>query len=169
AAVVPLETWPADETLLAIAAENNLSETAYLVREGAEYRIRWFTPTEEVPLCGHATLASAWVIFHRLEPSRSRVVFQSKSGPLPVDRDGERLVLDFPVNGLEPPTTSAPAVVASLGKEPRELYSGWHWLALYDTEADVRALRPDMAQLIATGIHGIIATAPGTDADFVSR
>jgi PhzF family phenazine biosynthesis protein len=170
AAIVPLEAWLSDATLLAIAAENNLSETAYLVRDGAEYQIRWFTPTEEVPLCGHATLASAWVVFHRLEPERTRVVFRSKSGDLPVDRTGERLVLDFPVNTFEPASAiEGSALVAALGQTPRELYSGWQWLAQYDSEQQVRALRPDMAGILATGIHGVIVTAPGTDCDFVSR
>jgi PhzF family phenazine biosynthesis protein len=168
AAVVPLEAWLADDVLLAIAGENNLSETAYLVRSGADYEIRWFTPAEEVPLCGHATLASAWVVFNRLEPGRTRVVFHSKSGALPVERVDGRLVLDFPVNTLEPAAESS-ALVAALGHFPRELYSGFHWLALYDSEADVRRLRPNMAGIIATGIHGVIATAPGQNCDFVSR
>ncbi|HXK19151.1 MAG TPA: PhzF family phenazine biosynthesis protein [Polyangiaceae bacterium] len=170
AAIVPLEGWLADELLLAIAAENNLSETAYIVREGGEYQIRWFTPTEEVPLCGHATLASAWLVFHRLEPERKRVVFRSKSGELPVERKGERLVLDFPANTLEPATaTDGAQLVAALGQTPRELYSGWQWLALYDSEEQLRALRPDMAGIVATGVHGVIVTAPGRDCDFVSR
>lgn len=168
AAVVPLPAWLPDQTLLDIAAENNLAETAYLVREASDYRIRWFTPTIEVPLCGHATLASAWVVFNRLEPGRTRVVFDSLSGPLPVDADGDKFALDFPTNPLEP-TTDGAAVVAALGKEPREIFSGWQWLALYDTEDEVRALRPDMAALAASGAHGVIATARGTDADFVSR
>lgn len=168
AAVVPLDEWLPDETLLAIAAENNLAETAYFVREDGEFRIRWFTPTEEVPLCGHATLASAWVVFHRLEPARKRVVFQSQSGPLTVTRAAPRLVMDFPVNTLEPAAVN-PALVAALGQAPRELHSGLQWLAVYDTEAEVRALQPDMAGIIATGVHGIIATAPGQDCDFVSR
>ena len=169
AAVVPLDEWLHDATLLAIAAENNLAETAYIVREESEFRIRWFTPTEEVPLCGHATLASAWVVFNRLAPARKQVVFQSLSGPLTVTRSADRLVMDFPVNTLEP-NAQNPALLAALGgSAPRELYSGWHWLALYETEAEVRALHPDMAGIVATGIHGIICTAPGTDCDFVSR
>lgn len=169
AAVVPLDEWLPDATLLAIAAENNLAETAYIVREHGEFRIRWFTPTEEVPLCGHATLASAWVVFNRLEPARKRVVFQSLSGPLVVTRAAERLVMDFPVNTLEP-NAQNPALLGALGgSAPRELYSGWQWLAVYETEAELRALCPDMAGIVATGIHGIICTAPGTDCDFVSR
>lgn len=165
---MPLDAWLPDETLLAMANENNLSETAYLLREGDDYQIRWFTPTQEVALCGHATLASAWVVFHELEPGRTRVVFRSQSGPLPVERDGDKLVLDFPKNELSPAPDS-PALVRALGLPPHELYSGFHWLALYSSEAEVRALQPDMAGIVATGIHGIIATAPGTDCDFVSR
>lgn len=167
AAIVPLEAWLPDETLLAIAAENNLSETAYFIRQGDDYQLRWFTPTEEVPLCGHATLASAWVVFNRLQPASQRVVFHTKSGALIVERAGDKLRMDFPTNGLEPAENDA--VVAAIGKRPRELYSGFHWLALYDSEAEVRAIAPDMAALVATGIHGVIVTAPGEDCDFVSR
>lgn len=172
AAVVPLEAWLPDATLQAIAAENNLSETAYVLGGAGDYQIRWFTPTQEVPLCGHATLASAWVVFERLEPGRTRVIFQSQSGPLPVVRVGERLVLDFPVKPLEPAdasTCESRTLLAALGRAPRELYSGWQWLALYDTAAEVRALRPDMAGILASGAHGVIVTAPGEDCDFVSR
>jgi PhzF family phenazine biosynthesis protein len=168
AAVVPLEEWLPEELMLAIAAENNLSETAYFVRSGDEYQIRWFTPKQEVPLCGHATLASAYVVLHELSPQRSRVVFDSKSGPLAVERSGDKLAMDFPSNGLEPAAESA-TLVAALGRAPRELYSGFQWLALYESEAEVRALQPDMAGIVSTGIHGIIATAPGQGCDFVSR
>lgn len=168
AAVVTLPTWLPDEILLDVAAENNLAETAYLVREANDYRIRWFTPTVEVPLCGHATLASAWVVFHRLEPGRTRVVFDSASGPLPVSAVGDKLALDFPAGALEPATDGA-KVTAALGRPPRELFSGWQWLALYDSEDEVRSLRPDMSALVASGVHGVIVTAPGRDADFVSR
>ena len=171
AAVVRLDDWLADAMLLAIAAENNLSETAYIrpsTESGCDYDIRWFTPRVEVSLCGHATLASAWVVFHRLEVARTRVVFGSKSGPLPVERDGERLVLDFPVGTLEPAPQSD-TLLKALGRAPRELYAGYQWLALYDSEAEVRALRPDMAGIIASGIHGIVVTAKGDDCDFVSR
>jgi PhzF family phenazine biosynthesis protein len=168
AAVVTLTAWLPDRTLLDVAAENNLAETAYLAREANDYRVRWFTPTMEIPLCGHATLASAWVVFNRLEPGRKRVVFESLSGPLPVDAVDDKLVLDFPANTLEPASDGA-AVIAALGRQPQELYSGWQWLALYGTEEEVRDLRPDMAALVATGVHAVIATAKGRDADFVSR
>jgi PhzF family phenazine biosynthesis protein len=171
AAIVLLDEWLPDATSLAIAGENNLSETAYIrpsSESGCDYDIRWFTPRMEVSLCGHATLASAWVVFQRLEPARSRVVFGSKSGPLPVERQGERLVLDFPVGALEPAPRSD-TLLAALGRAPRELYAGYQWLALYETEAEVRALEPDMSGLVKSGIHGIIVTAKGDDCDFVSR
>jgi len=168
AAIVSLDAWLPDEILQAIALENNLSETAYLLRDGDDYQIRWFTPLVEVSLCGHATLASAWVVFQRLEPGRRRVVFQSESGPLPVEAEGDKLVLDFPQSKLEPATDGA-SIVAALGRVPRELFAGHQWLALYESEAEIRAIEPDMAALIATGIHGVIVTAPGNDCDFVSR
>jgi PhzF family phenazine biosynthesis protein len=171
AAVVPLDEWLPDATLLAIAAENNLSETAYIRRSAAsdcDYDIRWFTPRVEVSLCGHATLASAWVVLHRLKPARTRVVFGSKSGPLPVEQHGQRLVLDFPVGTLEPAPPND-TLLKALGSAPRELYAGYQWLALYETEAEVRALRPDMDGIVESGIHGVIVTAKGNDCDFVSR
>ena len=96
AAVMPLEAFPADATLQAIAAENNLAETAFLLPDGGDYRLRWFTPATEVPLCGHATLASAAVVMERLEPGRTSVVFHSASGPLTVNRVGAGYVMDFP-------------------------------------------------------------------------
>jgi PhzF family phenazine biosynthesis protein len=119
AAVVPLTSWLPEATLRAIAAENNLSETAFLVRDGGEYQIRWFTPTEEVPLCGHATLASAWVVFQRLEPERQRVVFRSKSGELPVWRDAEQLVLDPQTRARSPPRSERSRASCT------RAFSGW--------------------------------------------
>lgn len=102
AAVCPLETWPEDALLQNIAAENNLSETAFFVREGDAYRIRWMTPTAEVDLCGHATLASAFVIFRFIDPAAERIVFRSRSGDLAVSREGDLLSLDFPANRPRP-------------------------------------------------------------------
>lgn len=168
AAVVPLAQWLPDATLRDIAAENNLAETAYLVPHGDDYAIRWFTPAAEVPLCGHATLASGWVVLNRLEPGRASVTFHSQSGPLTVTRAGARLSMDFPVNRPGPATPN-PGLVAALGAAPRALYEGFQWLAVYDTEAQVRALKPDFAALRRIDLHGVIATAPGRDCDFVSR
>lgn len=169
AAVVPLTNWLPDEILLSVAAENNLSETAFFTStHGDPYDIRWFTPKAEVPLCGHATLASAWVLLNHLTPLVSSVEFSSKSGHLSVFRSASRLVMDFPVNSVET-ATDASAVIAALGKEPQEIYSGLQWMAVYRDESDVSALTPDFERLRATGIHGVIVTAPGSDCDFVSR
>jgi PhzF family phenazine biosynthesis protein len=168
AAVVALARWLPDATLRDIAAENNLAETAYLVPHGDDYAIRWFTPEIEMPLCGHATLASAWVVLNRLEPGRNSVTFHSQSGPLRVVRDGERLAMDFPANPLKP-SAGHPALVAALGAPPRELYESFQWLAVYDSEEQVRALKPDFGALRKVDLHGVIATAPGRDCDFVSR
>lgn len=167
AAIVPTSEWLPDATMQAIAAENNLAETAFIVPQGEDYAIRWFTPAAEVPLCGHATLASAWVVFNRLEPARARVVFHSQSGPLAVTRDGERLAMDFPAIAVEP--ASHPALEAALGTKPKALHSGFQWLAEFETEAQVRALKPDFTAKALREVHGVIATARGEDCDFVSR
>jgi predicted PhzF superfamily epimerase YddE/YHI9 len=107
-------------------------------------------------------------LFYELEPGRAHVTFGSQSGPLSVERDGDKLVLDFPANTLEL-APEHPALVAALGRAPRELYRAKQWLALYDSEEDVRTLAPNMNGIVATGIYGVIATAPGRDCDFVSR
>lgn len=168
AAVVPLERWLDDATLQAIAAENNLSETAFFVREADGFRIRWFTPAVEVDLCGHATLASAWVLFSKLEPGRESVSFASRGGPLTVTREDGRLVLDFPaLPGAA--WTPPPGLAAALGAEPREALRAMDALLVFDDEAEVRALRPDLAALEEIDARGVIVTAPGKDVDFVSR
>ncbi len=168
AAVCPLEKWLEDATLQAIALENNLSETAFLVREGEGYRIRWFTPAVEVDLCGHATLASAHVVFQTLEPARRAVTFASRSGPLSVTREGELLRLDFP--SRPPAPCEAPAgFVEALGRPPREVLRARDLLAVYETEAEVRSLAPDFAMLHRIGAFGHIVTAKGSNCDFVSR
>lgn len=169
AGVVPLDEWLPDATMQAIAAENNLAETAFLVPEGDGYRIRWFTPVVEVDLCGHATLASAWVVFHRLGHAGDTLRFVSKSGPLTVRRlDDDRLELDFPARPAAP--AEAPAdLVAGLGTTPREVHLAVDWLVVLDDEAAVRALRPDMRALVRLD-RGVMATAPGSAGiDFVSR
>jgi PhzF family phenazine biosynthesis protein len=168
AAVCPLERWLDDATLQAIAAENNLSETAFFIPQGDGYALRWFTPTTEVDLCGHATLASAFVIFSDLDPARVAVTFATRSGDLTVRRDGDLIVMDFPT--LAPEPCAAPdALLAGLGAAPREVSVAMDYLAVYDSEEQVRALRPDMALLARLDRRGVIATAPGASADFVSR
>jgi PhzF family phenazine biosynthesis protein len=169
AAVCPLPSWLDDATMQSIAAENNLSETAFFVSGPREHALRWFTPTHEVDLCGHATLASAFVIFNDLDPAQQVAAFTSRSGPLRVTRSADMLVLDFPA--LPPDPAEAPAeVLAALGLAPREV---WHaagnYMAVYETEAEVRGLRPDMARLRAVDGMGVVVTAPGTASDFVSR
>jgi PhzF family phenazine biosynthesis protein len=167
AAVCPLEAWLPPTTMQAIAAENNLSETAFFVHESQGYAIRWFTPVGEIDLCGHATLASAFVYFHFLDRTASTVTFSSASGPLTVARDGDLLVMDFP---SRPPQERplSPALATALGRPPIALAEARDYLAIYDNEDEVRTLTPDFALLKAVGPM-VIVTAPGRSVDFVSR
>ena len=168
AAVCPLPAWPDDETLQSIAGENNLAETAYIVEAGDGYDIRWLTPAAEVNLCGHATLASAHVVFDKLQPGRRRITFGSRSGPLHVSRSNGRIVLDFPSLPASP--CAAPAGIANaLHASPVETLHASVLLAVFAAESDVRGLRPDMAAIAQVDPHGVIVTAPGSDVDFVSR
>lgn len=168
AAVCPLSRWLPDATMTAVAMENNLSETAFFVPEGDGFHIRWFTPTVEVELCGHATLASAHVLFAHLAFGGDVVRLSSRSGPLSVSRDGELLSLDFPVKAPLPCTTPGD-VVAGLGCEPREMLAGPNYMAVFDSASEVASLRPEFAPLAKLGERGLIVTAPGDDCDFVSR
>ena len=168
AAVCPLEAWLPDAVMQAIAAENNLSETAFLVKVGTDYDLRWFTPVCEVDLCGHATLASAYVVTSYLEPLRRRVRFHSRSGPLEVTRDGELFIMDFPTQANEPVEDTA-AVAEALGATPRELWSGMDLMAVFASQAEIEALKPDMTAVAALPLRGLIVTAPGEGCDFVSR
>lgn len=169
AGVCPLEKWLPDATLQGIAANNNLAETAYFVPRGKDdYELRWFTPTVEMDLCGHATLAAAWVLFAERGHRGPVVNFHSRSGVLNVIQTGERLVLDFPARPPVPAT--APAVLSQgLGGTPASLLKARDYLAVFKTAAEVRALQPDFAMLRTLECLGIIATAPGEDCDFVSR
>jgi len=170
AAVCPLDGWLPDDVMQAIAAENNLSETAFLVPDGEGWRLRWFTPTTEVDLCGHATLAAAYAIFTVLAPDRQRVVFHTeKAGDLAVTREGELLALDFPARPPSPCTTPA-GLGKALGREPTAVLAARDYLAVYDDPDDVAALAPDFAALARLDRFAVIVTAPGRgDADFVSR
>ena len=169
AAVVPLDTWIDDATLQGIATENNLAETAFLVGGQGEYEIRWMTPAAEVDLCGHATLAAAWVVFNVLEPGRTEVVLRSKSGPLGVVAEGDRLALDFPSRPPRPSAAQTQPLGAALGRAPSLALSSRDLMAVYDREEDVRDLTPDMRKVAAFDVTGVIATAPGNECDFVSR
>jgi PhzF family phenazine biosynthesis protein len=172
AAVVPLDSWPPDTTLQAIAAENNLAETAYFVPQGDHYHLRWFTPTHEVPLCGHATLATAFVILTLLRPDQSRVRFSTLSGILAVERNQGDFTLDFPRLQIEPVTTAPEALLRGLGSTPDEIFrvtADPNYYAVYPDEAQVRSLIPDLPVLATLHPFGVVLTAPGRATDIVSR
>jgi PhzF family phenazine biosynthesis protein len=170
AAVCPLEAWLPDVVMQQVAAENNLSETAFFVPEGDGYRLRWFTPTTEVDLCGHATLASAFVVFRWLKPDCSEVTFATQqAGPLTVSRDGELLALDFPARPPAP-CPMPPGLDRALGRPPTAVLAARDYLAVYETADQIAALTPDFAAIAALDRFAVIATAPGTGGvDFVSR
>ena len=169
AAVCPLEQWLPDGLMQKIAAENNLSETAFFVPQADGYQLRWFTPTTEVDLCGHATLASAFVIAHILKPRIRRIAFTSKSGPLAVDVDGDLIRLDFPADPPRP-VAAPPDLEQALGIKPREVLAARiKYLLVVASEAEVRGLSPDMNALAQLKHQGVIVSALGGDCDFVSR
>lgn len=168
AAVCPLESWLDDATLQSIATENNLSETAFFVGKAGEYEIRWMTPMQEVDLCGHATLAAAFVLFGDAEKGRDEVVFRSRSGELRVRREKDLLTLDFPSRPPQPMTASEDLLIG-LGRPPREVWAARDYLAVFETEDEVRTLAPDFGRLAQVDRFAVIATAPGTRVDFVSR
>lgn len=173
AAVCRLERWLPDATLLAIAAENALSETAFFVGPEDGWRLRWFTPVNEVDLCGHATLATAFVVLRRLFPKMESVTFQSQSGPLTVVRRGERLEMDFPAWTPRSFDAPPPELEGALGVLPLEALRTRDWLCLLPDESAVRAVRPDMGRLAALPERrSVMVTAPadpGRGVDFVSR
>ena len=170
AAVCPLEAWLPAKTMQAIAAENNLAETAFFVRESGDYALRWFTPTVEVDLCGHATLAAGLIVFRFIEPRRDSVSFRTmKAGTLAVSRRGEMLAMDFPARPAVP-IAPPPDLVAALGGAPREVLRARDHLVVYGSAAEVAALDPDVAALAKVDCWAAIVTAPGEDGiDFVSR
>jgi len=169
AAVVPLEKWLDDKTMLNIAAENNLAETAFFVKEKDCYHIRWMTPTIEVPLCGHATLASAYVIFNFIEKESTALKFISKSGELFVQREGDLLSLNFPSN--KPHTTEIPeAIKECFDKQPLEvLANGFFLLLLFDSEEYIRSYIPRIDLIKKIHPHAVIITSKSREVDFVSR
>ncbi len=170
AGVVPLRRWLPDKTLQAISFENNLPETAFFVPEGEGHRLRWFTPTVEVDLCGHATLASAYVIARFLEPERREMQFETRSGRLTVTRQGDGFVLDFPIRPAHP--VDAPAVGEALRAQPGKVLRSTQflYLAVFDKWEQVASLAPDLAAVAALDLDTVIATAPGRDGvDYVAR
>ena len=169
AAVCPLDAWLDDDTMRGIAAENNLSETAFIVAREQGYDLRWFTPAVEVDLCGHATFAAGYIVLNHLQPDLDSVSFETISGQLIVTRDGDRLSMDFPARAPTPVAVTE-ALSDALGKAPSEVHASRDILAVYEDEATVRRLSPDQARLLALdeGL-GVIVTARGDEADFVSR
>lgn len=169
AAVCPLDDWLADDVMQAIATENNLSETAFFVPDGDGYAIRWFTPAVEIDLAGHPTLATAHVILTELEPGKDSVTFSTKLGDtLTVARESDRLTMDFPARPPKP-REGLGDVAAALRAAPVEVLAARDGFAVFRSEAEVRALDPDMPAVAVLDCLGVIATAPGKDCDFVSR
>jgi len=168
AAVCPLDEWLDDELMLSIAAENNLAETAFFIKQGEQYAIRWFTPTTEVALCGHATLASAYVLFNHLNVNESRVSFESLSGVLHVDRKGDLLEMDFP-SELPEAAVVPENLEAALGAKVKECLFNQDYIAVLESQKEVEVLAPDLALLAKIESRGVIVTAPSTEYDFVCR
>lgn len=168
AAVVTLDAWLPDSVMQAIAAENNLAETAFVIPREANAPLRWFTPTMEIDLCGHATLASAHVLFAYHFAAARCLTFETRSGVLAVGRTDAGLCLDLPARPAV--RVDAPEALAdALGAAPREVYAARDLLAVFDAEADILAMRPDMAKVAALDAFAIIVSAPGDRVDFVSR
>ena len=168
AAVVLLDDWLPDETLQAIAAENNLAETAFVIPRSEVSPLRWFTPGMEVDLCGHATLATAYVLFRHRFPSLNRITFSTRSGNLIVARDGDLLSMDFPSRpGRAVEITDQ--IVSAVGMRPREALLARDLLVILEREEEVRALRPDFERIASVDAFALIISAPGNTVDFVSR
>lgn len=168
AAVCPLKEWLSDDLMQSIAAENNLSETAFFVPAQSGFHLRWFTPVAEVDFCGHATLASGHVLFDALDYEKQSVVFETRSGEMTVERSGKLYVMNFPA---QPPRPCSPpkTLIEALGAKPTEVLAADDYLAVFESQAVVQSLAPDFARLGDLDLRGVIATAPGDDHDFVSR
>lgn len=168
AAVCPLDAWLPAATMQSIAAENNLSETAFFVPKGDGFHIRWFTPLSEVDLCGHATLATAYVLFNLLGYKKDKIEFDSRSGMLAVARDGDRLVMDFPA---QPPVPCAipKEIVEAFNLPPVECLKSEDLLVVFEREKDIEAASPDFELLTKLDMRGVIITAPASRYDFVAR
>ena len=169
AAVCPLEEWLDDDVMQAIAVENNLSETAFFVANNDAYDLRWFTPVAEVDLCGHATLATAHVVFEHIDPNAGEVRFDTRSGRLGVTRGPDGLLaMDFPAQpGGE--LAVGEEMIEALGAEPSYLFGGEDFMAVFERQSQISAIEPDFAALKKLERRGVIITAPGDEVDFVSR
>ncbi|RFM28481.1 PhzF family phenazine biosynthesis protein [Deminuibacter soli] len=168
AAVCPLESWLPAQTMQQLAFENNLSETAFFVKEGDQYHIRWFTPEFEIDLCGHATLASSYVIFNELQHNSDHIRFTCKSGILDVTRTGDLIELNFPAR-MPQPATAPDALLQGFNIAPKAVLKSRDYFLVYETEEQVKAIVPNFTLLNQLDVIGIIVTAPGNSVDFVSR
>jgi len=168
AAVCPLDSWLDDSLLQAIANENNLSETAFFVPVERGFHLRWFTPLAEVDLCGHATLATAHVLFEILGFPDKQIIFQTRSGGLVVESKEGLLTMNFPAR---PPVLQpmSDALAEALGHAPKEVWAANDYIAVFESEEIVRSIAPDFAKLQELDLRGVIVTAPGQEVDFVSR
>ncbi len=168
AAVIPLETWLPDNVMRSIAKENNLSETAYFVPTEKGFYIRWFTPETEVDSCGHATLATAFVLFNILGYNKERIAFESKSGTLSVLQNDDWLVMDFPAQ--LPILCNVPdELVTAFGKTPIECLRSKDYIVVFETESDILSIKPDIDRLKKLDLRGVIVTSASKQYDFVSR
>jgi PhzF family phenazine biosynthesis protein len=170
AAVIPLDEWLDDSVMQSIAMENNLAETAFVIRQGEGFHIRWFTPTVEVDLCGHATLAAAHVLYNHVGFQGDVVQFFShRSGALNVYRRGELLILDFPADRIEE-VISTEDMINSFDIAPNEFYQGkTDFMFVYENEEQILNLVPNFRTIASLPVRGVIVTAPGSQVDFVSR
>ena len=169
AAVVPLDAWLSDAVMQDIAQENNLAETAFFVPQGEGFHLRWFTPVVEVDLCGHATVATAHVLYEHLAYNKNSITFQSRSGVLTVEKRNSQYLLNFPPDELVK-IENAPHLVEAIGTSPVAIYQGkMDWLVVLEEQAQIENLRPDFRKIAEAGGRGTIVTAPGSEVDFVSR
>ncbi len=169
AAICPLDSWLDDSLMLQIAEENNLSETAFYVANGATFDLRWFTPASEVDLCGHATLATAHVLFQHEKFSGNQLVFNTRSGQLTVAKEGDQYKMDFPADELVSIETPK-VILEALGVQVEATFQGRDdYIAIFASQQIIEQLQPDFKTLLQLNSRGFIATAPGDNCDFVSR
>lgn len=169
AAICPLDSWLADDLMQAIAEENNLSETAFFVPSDKGFHLRWFTPIKEIDLCGHATLASAHVLFERLAYPKATITFETRSGDLLVEKKGALLKMNFPAYPLTPCSMPPEILGQALGHQSIEVLVADDYMAVFANEAIIRSITPNQTLLSQLDLRGVIITAPGVDVDFVSR
>jgi PhzF family phenazine biosynthesis protein len=170
AAIIPLENWISDDLMQKIASENNLSETAFYVKSEDNFEIRWFTPTAEVDLCGHATLAAAHILFEEKKYARKTLIFNSKSGILKVEKSNNLYTMDFPSDKIHQVTTPV-EILKGLNTTPLETFCGKEdYMIIFDSENEIENIQPDFRMLsLLENARGVIVTAPGNEVDFVSR